>query len=111
MTKTKVTVVWIKELIRSGDTSPFYNTEEWGALAERKRKLEHYECERCRARGKVQDFKYTKLDNIKKVNVHHKKPLRLYPELALDINNLECLCDECHYEEHHKQKQLNEERW
>ncbi|MBQ7505321.1 MAG: HNH endonuclease [Ruminococcus sp.] len=101
MTKTKVTVTWIKELIRNGDTSPFYNTKEWGALSERKRRLEHYECERCRVRG---IYKQGRI-------VHHKKYLRLYPELALDINNLECLCDDCHNDEHHKQTQLNEERW
>lgn len=102
MTNTRVTLAWIKELIRSGDTSPFYNTRAWGELRERKRKKEHYECERCRAHGKYKQG----------TDVHHKKYLRLYPELALDINNLECLCDECHYEEHHKQpEQLNEERW
>lgn len=101
MTKQKVTTTWIKNLIRNGDTSPFYNTKEWGELRERKRIIEHYECERCRKKGRYKQGK----------NVHHKKYLRQYPEFALDIDNLECLCDECHYEEHHQQEQLNEERW
>jgi 5-methylcytosine-specific restriction endonuclease McrA len=102
MTNTRVTVAWIIELIQSGDTSPFYNTKEWGALRERKRRQEHYECERCRAKGR---YKRGKI-------VHHKKYLKDYPELALDINNLECLCEECHYEEHHKRKeQIIPERW
>jgi 5-methylcytosine-specific restriction endonuclease McrA len=45
------------------------------------------------------------------MTVHHKKYLRKFPELAMDYDNLELLCDECHYEEHHKREQLNEERW
>ena len=104
MTNRVVTVEWIKELIRSGDTALFYNTRAWGELRDRKRKAEHYECERCRAKGKY------KPGNV----VHHKKYLRYFPELALDYDNLECLCDECHYDEHHRAEnkpQLNEERW
>ena len=36
----------------------------------------------------------------KKINVHHKKPFHLYPELELDKNNLVTLCMskmECHF--------------
>lgn len=29
----------------------------------------------------------------------------------MDYDNLELLCEECHYEEHHRREQLNEERW
>lgn len=101
MIKKKVTLEWLKELIRSGDTSPFYNTKDWNLIREKKRKTEHYECERCRRKGKHKSG----------TTVHHKKYLRYYPELALDINNLECLCGDCHYDEHHKKKPLNEERW
>ncbi len=104
MTNKTVTTEWIRHLIRSGDTSPFYNTQAWAELREQKRKIEHYECERCRRKGR-----YSPANTI-----HHKKYLREAPELALDINNLECLCEKCHYDEHHKaenQKQLNEERW
>lgn len=34
----------------------------------------------------------------KKLNVHHKKPFHLFPELELDLNNLITLCmdKECH---------------
>ena len=31
------------------------------------------------------------------MNVDHIKPRRLYPELALDINNLQVLCNECNH--------------
>lgn len=45
--------------------------------------------------------------------VHHRKYLRMHPELALDEDNLEPICEKCHYEEHHKKPQgfVNEERW
>lgn len=43
--------------------------------------------------------------------VHHRKYLRKFPELAMSYDNLELLCEQCHYEEHHKSEQLNEERW
>ena len=105
MTKHRVTLQWLLELIRTNRVAEFYNTKTWWQLREKKRKLEHYECERCRKKGKHKQGK----------TVHHKKPLRKYPELALDINNLENLCDECHYEEHHKNKiddkPLTPERW
>jgi 5-methylcytosine-specific restriction protein A len=34
----------------------------------------------------------------KKLNVHHKRPFRLFPQLELDLNNLITLCmdKECH---------------
>ena len=101
MRKQCVTLSWLKELICNGDTSPFYETKQWGKLRAYKRRLAHNECERCKRKGIIR----------KGSNVHHKKYLKDYPELALDINNLECLCDECHYEEHHKREAINEERW
>ena len=32
----------------------------------------------------------------KKLEIHHKKPFYLYPELELSYNNLETLCQRCH---------------
>ena len=101
MLKKHVTIEWLRELIRKGDTTPFYNTKEWHLLRERKRKAEHYECERCRMRGK----------HSQATTCHHKKYLRTHPEFALCYDNLELLCDECHYDEHHHKEQFNEERW
>lgn len=104
MNKHYVTTTWIKELICDNQVVKFYNTETWILLREKKKAMEHNECERCRETGKHSPCEA----------VHHIKYLRQHPELALDINNLECLCKDCHYKEHHKakfKKQLNEERW
>ena len=89
MINKHVTVEWIRELIRSGKVQAFYNTREWHELRERKRRAEHFECERCRARG-IHSQAYT---------VHHRKYLRRFPELAMSYDNLELLCEQCHYEE------------
>lgn len=101
MINKHVTIEWLKELIRKGNTSPFYNTKEWNELRERKRRNEHFECERCRKKGR----------HSQATVCHHKKYLRTNPELALVYDNLELLCEKCHYEEHHKKDQLNEEKW
>jgi len=38
--------------------------------------------------------------------IHHIKPLEAYPELALDINNLEALCWRCHEETKYKKSDV-----
>lgn len=50
---------------------------------------------------------------VKATTVHHRKYLRQYPELALDPDNLEPICERCHYDEHHRKKPgfTNQERW
>ena len=47
--------------------------------------MEHPLCEKCGIRFSV--------------DVHHIKPLKEYPELALDPDNLEALCKRCHAKE------------
>jgi 5-methylcytosine-specific restriction enzyme A len=65
--------------------------------------------------SKVRDYVLTRdpfckkclLNGIEKpsVEVHHKKPLELFPELGLDESNLEGLCKECHSTETQKETQ------
>lgn len=43
-------------------------------------------CQECLRQGKVTTAR----------EVHHKKELEEYPELGLDIDNLESLCHDCH---------------
>lgn len=92
MIKRHVTTEWIIQQVQSGKAYRFYLTADWIQVREKKKEKEHYECERCRAKGK-----YTPCEAV-----HHKKYLKARPDLALDINNLECLCKDCHYKEHHK---------
>lgn len=92
---------WLRSLIRKNNLHDFYSSLEWQVLAARARGREHNECQRCRAKGY-----YSPCDVV-----HHIKYVKRYPELALSIDNLECLCRACHEEEHTKKSFINEERW
>lgn len=65
------------------------------------------ECQRCMRAGR-----YTPADMV-----HHKKEVRQHPELALELDNTECLCNPCHNREHpeklngyHRRKFDNDEQ-
>lgn len=53
-------------------------------------KRDHYECQECRRLGK-----YHRVENV-----HHIKEVKDRPDLALDLDNLICLCVEHHNEVH-----------
>lgn len=94
---------WIRGLILEGRTHGFYTSPIWMKTRRAALKRAHGECQRCKARGKV----------VKADTVHHIRYLRDRPDLALDDDNLEALCAQCHYDEHHRKKPgfTNAERW
>lgn len=78
--------------MRSIDSS-FYYSREWKAVRSEKLKRDSL-CERCLIDGKI----------VPAYFVHHKiylTPENLTPEIALNIDNLESLCKDCHNREHH----------
>ncbi len=80
----------ILQAIKAGDVRVFYKWKVW-----RKKRLvilqrDNFECQRCKVEGKFS----------KATTVHHIKPLREYPELALEEDNLSSRCDPCHNKEH-----------
>ena len=86
----------------------FYASKAWENKREERLKIDNYECQECKRKGKYTPARA----------VHHKKHLEYYPELALDIDNLESLCDACHNKEHPEKlkkakpkKQIHGERW
>lgn len=97
------TLEWIRNLIRENKMHEFYTSPAWRKKQAQVLKENHWECERCKKKGLV----------VRANTVHHRKYLRRFPELAFDDDNLEPLCERCHYEEHHKKKPgfVNEERW
>jgi 5-methylcytosine-specific restriction enzyme A len=97
-------VHWITKLIQHNNVKAFYNSAVWLQTRQEVLDEQHHECQRCKAKGL-----YTEA-----VTVHHRKYLRRHPELAITKSNLEAICDECHFDEHHRQEpkpQLNVERW
>ncbi|MDY3251229.1 MAG: HNH endonuclease [Candidatus Choladocola sp.] len=96
------TLNWIRKLIRENKTHEFYVSPLWRKKQAKILKENHFECSRCKEKGLV----------VIARTVHHKKYLRDFPELALDDDNLEPICDRCHYDEHHRKNEfMNEERW
>ena len=94
---------WIQKLISEDNVHAFYTSKHWRRMQKQVLKDNHWECQRCKKKGLV----------VTATTVHHKQYLRQHPELALEKENLEAICEKCHYEEHHKKKDkyTNEERW
>lgn len=94
---------WILQLIAENRVHEFYNSSVWKRKKKEILKIQNYECQRCKAKGQYRKAR----------TVHHRKYLRQRPELALVDDNLEAICDECHYDEHHRRKPgfMNKERW
>lgn len=93
------------ELIK---TDKFYLCKDWKKKRKEVLRRDHYECQRCKRNHKVS----------KATTVHHIKHLKEHPELALDDDNLESLCSDCHNLEHPeklkdfcKAKRWNDEKW
>jgi 5-methylcytosine-specific restriction protein A len=71
-----------------------YRSTKWKTLKDKVLKANHYECQRCKARGRI----------TRAVLVHHEVPVRSRPDLALvpylpdGTMQLVPLCFECHEE-------------
>ncbi len=68
-------------------SNEFLMTYEWRKLRMEALKLHGSTCQCCGASPKTGAV----------MNVDHIKPRKLFPELALDINNLQVLCSECNH--------------
>ena len=97
----------------------FYESKEWRRLRKEILKLDRYECQCCKEKGK-----YTKANTV-----HHVNHIKKHPELAFDMyytddngkrkRNLISVCHDCHETVCHPErlrwreakKKLNEERW
>ena len=107
---------WILSLMEDDKLYRFYKSREWISLKEQILKESHYECARCKAKGRISPATV----------VHHEQWVKKHPELALSrfytykgkqYRNLIPLCHTCHDEVHErlfgktKTKTFNEERW
>lgn len=101
---------WILSLIAQGDIHSFYASGHWKRVRRDVLKHQKKRCWDCMHKSPAK--------NRTGRNVHHLNPLRERPDLALSEfdefgkQNLVCLCDSCHWERHHKRKQVSiPERW
>ena len=124
---TKELVNWINELYRNNTIDRFYNSKYFKRVKYEVMREQHYECQRCKEKGKLTIVKPKHLrskDNKRNGVVHHVKEVRDNPGLALSKyyidkqgrkqRQLIVLCDECHEIVHNRFKKkelLNIERW
>ncbi len=68
-------------------SAKFYQTSEWKAL--RYAAINYYgrDCACCGAT----------YEDSKRIHVDHIKPRSIYPEIALSLENVQILCDDCNY--------------
>ena len=115
---TKKRLAQLRRLIKEGRENLFYSWPEWKQLSADVVKMDRYECQKCRARGKYRPAEL----------VHHVQHLKDRPELALSVydpdterRQLVSLCRPCHEEEHPERlrpawtttqrETVSEERW
>lgn len=79
--------------------SSFYNTQDWKEIRIIKLNRDPL-CEHCFDKGLYVPA------NV----VHHKQEIRLRPDLARNIDNLQSLCPSCHAKHHHAQSMGNRPR-
>ncbi|WP_153123264.1 HNH endonuclease [Peribacillus tepidiphilus] len=108
------------QLIRTDNLMKFYKSKEWRELRQKAIKRDKYECQHCKRKGKVTTRKtLNKYGKPTKMEVNHIKPVRTHPHLALELDNLEYLCIDCHNIADGKNEMINkaqpkfvnEERW
>jgi len=93
----------------------FYDSKEWKQLREEIKQRDNHECQECKRQGKVflDTYEYSESAKRKKIKlvVHHIKELEHHPDLALDIDNLETVCVDCHNKEHGRDFGIKENKW
>ena len=79
---------------------PFYGTDVWQRARGRALERDLWRCVWCRKAGRYTIDRRGRRIPVPATLVHHIKPLKEYPELALELCNLVSLCDKCHDEAH-----------
>lgn len=75
---------------------PFYKTPAWRRARRQALERDLYLCVECMGAYRRREISAPKSATV----VHHIKPLAGHPEMALDLDNLESLCDACHNKKH-----------
>ena len=92
-----------KEYKTKEQKAKFYNSTAWKHMRNFIKERDNGECQECKRNGYVFiDDGEIKDNGRKKIKliVHHIKELEFYPELALEVSNLELICVNCHNKEH-----------
>lgn len=91
----------------------FYRTSDWESIRQQALKRDNYECQLCKAEGKVH-IDSVKVEGERKaiqLNVHHMKEIEDHPELALELDNLQTVCLDHHNIIHGRVFKPNINKW
>ncbi|MEK4612158.1 HNH endonuclease [Bacillus sp. FSL K6-0067] len=105
----------MKEYKTKQQKRKFYDSGEWKSIREQVKKRDNSECQECKRKGHVQTDtnEYSESAKRKKIQlvVHHIKELENHPALALEIDNLETICVDCHNKEHGRTFKKKQNKW
>ena len=77
-------------------SDPFYHSSAWKTVRKKRLEIDHYKCVRCMER-----FLHGEMTRPRDADmVHHKIPRHERPDLELNLDNLESLCNQCHNAKH-----------
>lgn len=107
------------------DENKFYHSGEWQKIRAQVLEMDHYECQMCKASGKLTHRRADNKGMKQTLVVHHVHHLKDRPDLALSVydengeRNLITLCEGCHNLVHPEkgtrgkpvQKPVTEEWW
>lgn len=85
-----------KEMKYEKEVKPFYRTAAWRKVRKMALMRDGGMC--CECMRRMLDGSGTLVRRA--TMVHHIIPIEQRPDLALDLDNLESLCDSCHNKEH-----------
>ncbi len=86
---------WVKE-IALGHTNQFYNSTDYDIWREQVLERDHYECQFFAGKWDDGIHKPNKIKLVKANTAHHIEPIKLRPDLCLDVNNGVALSFEAH---------------
>ena len=80
-------------------TDPFYQTEAWKRARRERLRMDHGMCVKC-----MEEFyRGERMRPLPATMVHHVLPIKERPDLALDLSNMQSLC-EMHNNREHPEK-------
>lgn len=77
-------------------SDPFYHTDAWKAVRRQALERDHGVCQICLRAWRAGSGRRPRNATI----VHHLKPRSQYPDLSLELDNLESVCAICHNQVH-----------
>lgn len=91
----------IGRILTDKEAKHIYNTKGWKKVRRDVLKRDNWQCQDC-----IKRLKQAETDGValtgkdakirRASHVHHIQELKLYPELAYNMNNLISLCETCH---------------